>query len=57
MTEILAPIDQLGCFTAWAGVTTAISARLERRNGPPEAVRMIFSTASRCATSSAMAGP
>src|SRR3546814_16188328 len=43
-TEILAPMSQFGCATAWAGVTAAISARLKARNGPPEAVRTRRST-------------
>ena len=44
---ILAPIDQIGWRSAVSGVARAISSRLAVRNGPPEAVRMIFSTAPR----------
>ena len=43
-TEIFGPISQLGCFTAWAGVTAASSAALNSRNGPPEAVSSSLST-------------
>ena len=35
----LAPMDQLGCFKALAGVTEASSRRLFPKKGPPEAVR------------------
>ena len=42
--EILAPMDQIGCFTARSGVTRAISSSGMVRNGPPEAVSTIFST-------------
>ena len=45
-TEIFAPIDQLGCATACSGVTPAMSLRCQLRKGPPDAVRMIFSTPS-----------
>ena len=45
-TEILAPMLQFGCATACSGVISAISASDFWRNGPPDAVRMIFSTAS-----------
>src|SRR5690606_41727744 len=44
--EILAPMLQLGWATACSGVTEAISARENDRNGPPEAVRMIRATRS-----------
>ena len=40
---ILAPMSQLGCFSACAFVTLRSSSRLFPRNGPPEAVRMTFS--------------
>ena len=40
---ILAPMSQLGCFRAWALVTASICWAERPRNGPPEAVRMIFS--------------
>src|ERR1700750_2814966 len=39
-TEILAPMLQFGCASAWAGVARAICSRLQARNGPPEAVRI-----------------
>ncbi len=42
---ILAPMDQLGCFSASDGVARAASSRLLARNGPPEAVSVTFSTA------------
>ena len=42
---ILAPIDQVGWRSARSGVATAISSMLAVRNGPPEAVSTIFSTA------------
>ncbi|KAF5029212.1 hypothetical protein DSECCO2_650960 [anaerobic digester metagenome] len=38
--EILAPMDQLGCLRAWAGVTVRIFSAGHVRKGPPEAVRM-----------------
>ena len=41
---IFLPIDQVGCFKACATVTLAISLAGIWRNGPPEAVRMIFRT-------------
>ena len=44
---ILAPIDQTGWRNAVSGVARAISSRLAVRNGPPDAVRTIFSSASR----------
>ena len=43
--EILAPIVQTGCLSAFSGVAARISSMLAVRNGPPEAVRMILSTA------------
>ena len=49
-TEILAPISQLGWAQACSGVTAAISLSVEERKGPPEAVRISFST--RCGRSS-----
>ena len=42
---IFAPISHVGCFRASAAVTVAICSLLKRRNGPPDAVRRIFSTA------------
>ena len=42
---ILAPIDQTGCLRATSGVALAISSRVAVRNGPPDAVSTIFSTA------------
>ncbi len=39
-TEILAPIDQLGCATACAGVAASMVAISALRNGPPDAVRI-----------------
>ena len=39
-TEIFAPIDQLGCATACAGVTAFIRSRVQSRNGPPLAVKI-----------------
>ena len=50
--EILAPIDQTGWRRAASGVALAISSRLAVRNGPPDAVRMIFSTAARLSSAS-----
>ena len=50
-TEIFAPMFQVGCATAWTGVTCAIAARSSVRNGPPDAVRITRSTASRRAKS------
>ncbi len=41
---IFAPIDQFGCFNAWALVTEANCSWENVRKGPPEAVRIIFST-------------
>ncbi len=46
-TEIFCPMTQFGCAHACSGVTLAKLAGSRWRNGPPEAVRMIFST--RCA--------
>src|SRR3569833_963936 len=43
-TEIFAPIDQLGCATACSTVAPDISANVLSRKGPPDAVRMTFST-------------
>ena len=40
-----APMLQLGCLSAWAAVAAAICSLLQLRNGPPDAVRCIFSTA------------
>ena len=40
-TEIFGPIDHFGCATACAGVTVANASRVQPRNGPPEAVRVI----------------
>ena len=40
---IFAPIDQFGCFNAWALVTWANCSRLKPRKGPPEAVNITFS--------------
>ena len=39
---ILAPISQLGCFSAWALVAPAIFSLSQVRKGPPEAVRWIW---------------
>jgi hypothetical protein len=50
---ILAPIDQTGCLRATSGVAAAISARVAVRNGPPDAVSTIFSTAERLRSSKA----
>ena len=44
---ILAPIDQTGWRKAASGVIVAISSRLVCRKGPPDAVRMMRSTAPR----------
>ncbi len=44
---ILAPIDHMGWRNAASGVARAISSRVELRNGPPDAVSTIRSTASR----------
>ena len=41
-TEILAPMLQLGCFTACSGVTSSSSRRAFPRKGPPEPVSRIF---------------
>ncbi len=46
---ILAPIDHTGWRKAASGEATSISSSVAVRNGPPEAVRMIFSTAARFA--------
>jgi len=43
--EIFRPIDQLGWARAVSTVTLAISSSDDRRKGPPDAVRMIRSTA------------
>ena len=43
-TEILRPITQFGCAQASSGVTCRRLAGARVRNGPPDAVRMIFST-------------
>ncbi len=48
---IFAPIDQFGCFSASAGRARAISARLQVRNGPPDAVSTIRRIAERAAGS------
>ena len=45
--EIFRPMDQVGCFTASAGVMPLNSSRGRRKKGPPEAVRINFSTSSR----------
>ena len=42
---MVAPIDQIGWRSAASGVARAMSSRLAVRNGPPEAVGTIFSTA------------
>src|SRR6186997_1270715 len=42
---ILAPIDQVGWRSAWAGVTAASSSGVESRKGPPDAVRTRLATA------------
>ncbi len=42
---ILAPMVQVGCRSAASGVARAMSSRLASRNGPPEAVSTIRSTA------------
>ena len=42
--EIRSPMSQFGCALASAGVTLAMRAIGQSRNGPPEAVRMIRST-------------
>jgi hypothetical protein len=48
-TLILAPIDQLGCATAWAGVTRAISFEREGpETGPPLAVRISLRPVASC---------
>ena len=41
---ILAPISQFGCLSAIAGVTSFICSIVKERKGPPEAVRINFST-------------
>ena len=41
---ILRPISQFGCFSASSGRTVRICSLFQVRNGPPEAVRRIFST-------------
>ena len=40
-TEILRPMDQLGCLQACAGVTLSSKLRSVSLKGPPEAVRII----------------
>ena len=45
-TLIFAPIDQLGCATASAGVAASSCACDHVRNGPPLAVSVIFATSS-----------
>ena len=42
--EILPPMSQVGCASASSTVTSASSARVRPRNGPPDAVRTSFST-------------
>ncbi len=37
---ILRPIFQVGCLSAWSGLTRSSSSRVKRRNGPPDAVRI-----------------
>ena len=44
---ILLPIFQVGCLSACAGVAARSSSRGVRRNGPPDAVRMMRRTSSR----------
>jgi len=39
---IFAPIDQFGCFKASLAVTFSSSSRVLPKNGPPDAVRIIF---------------
>ena len=46
-TVIFAPIDQLGCRSASAAVIPSSSLAVLPRNGPPDAVRMIFLSAAR----------
>lgn len=41
-TEILRPITQFGCLHASSGVTLASVTGSRVRNGPPDAVTMIF---------------
>ena len=45
---ILFPIDQFGCFKASSSVTSAKSFLFFPRNGPPDAVRIIFSISLWC---------
>jgi len=40
----LRPITQFGCAQAWSGVTSPSVAGSRVRNGPPDAVRMMWST-------------
>ena len=47
------PIDQFGCATASASVAAAMPLGGQSRNGPPEAVRMIRSTAAMSSPASA----
>ena len=44
---IFGPIDQLGCLSACSSVAARIASRVQVRNGPPEAVRMMRLTSSR----------
>ena len=50
-TEIFAPMLQFGWATACSGVTFSIKAESFSRNGPPDAVSKIRSTAARCSLS------
>ena len=45
-TEILRPMTQFGWAQAWSGVTSVSVAGARPRNGPPEAVRTMWSTRS-----------
>ena len=38
LTEIFAPIDQVGCATACCGVASLMRSAGQVRNGPPDAV-------------------
>ncbi len=42
--EIFAPMSHVGCLRACSGVISWSSSRVFPRNGPPEQVRIIFST-------------
>ena len=55
-TEILRPIDHLGCLQACSGVAAAILSGVQVRNGPPEAVRIRRRTARRASTPVARSG-